>query len=326
MSRPVNPRLTRSWASAAVNLFVVGAFLAACSSSVSNPSGSTASFPPLALQQGTSAIAVTSGSNNLRVLASGDGIEKPMWLPGHRDLAFLVPNYGLNPPANELWVLDVNTGTHWQVTNVYPEQIRYFSIGGPGPTVIYNDLGAIRRFTLAGLSSHVVPIPTSQPLIFDKNAVGLSISPSGTLFAYADNSSPPALYTASVSGGSRRLVFQGTDNVCLIDNPAWSPDGNWIAFSMCVEKGTLDAKTNIWLIRPNGTGLHELLRSPTLSTMANSNPTWSPSGDWIAFEGSPYRLGAGPSGLFRVHPDGTDFRAIAVVQKHSSTEYSTPAW
>ena len=57
-------------------------------------------------------------------------------------------------------------------------------------------------------------------------------------------------------------------------DPAWSPDGEWIAFAS-EQEGTFD----IWRMRPDGTGIERLTTGPAI----DHDPTWSPDGRAIAF-------------------------------------------
>ncbi len=56
---------------------------------------------------------------------------------------------------------------------------------------------------------------------------------------------------------------------------AWSPNGDWIAFT---HTDSLEAKAGIWLIRTDGTGARLWQRG------LSSYITWSPDSKWIAFE------------------------------------------
>ena len=57
--------------------------------------------------------------------------------------------------------------------------------------------------------------------------------------------------------------------------PAWSPDGNRLAFSGQSGGGASD----IWIVNVNGGGLRRLTDDPA----ADDDPTWSPDGAWIAW-------------------------------------------
>jgi dipeptidyl aminopeptidase/acylaminoacyl peptidase len=74
-----------------------------------------------------------------------------------------------------------------------------------------------------------------------------------------------------------------TDGEWDARDPAWSPDGQWIAF-IANQSGDPVAKTyqeDLWLVRPDG---GELKKIPTTDGY-KKNPTWSPDGQKIAYIG-----------------------------------------
>jgi Tol biopolymer transport system component len=58
-----------------------------------------------------------------------------------------------------------------------------------------------------------------------------------------------------------------------IVEPAWSPDGRWIAFARSSSEGAREG--DVWLVRPDGGDPHQL-RAHAIA------PAWSPSGAEIA--------------------------------------------
>ena len=59
-------------------------------------------------------------------------------------------------------------------------------------------------------------------------------------------------------------------------DPAWSPDGRWIAY---VRRLPGDTIREIWIMRPDGSGAHRL----TSLHGTSINPAWSPDGRRIVF-------------------------------------------
>jgi hypothetical protein len=64
--------------------------------------------------------------------------------------------------------------------------------------------------------------------------------------------------------------------------PDWSPDGNWIVFARAHESyegptGHARRRQDIFLVRPDGTGLRRLTRNSD----NNVSPAWSPDGKRI---------------------------------------------
>jgi len=98
--------------------------------------------------------------------------------------------------------------------------------------------------------------------------VGASLSPNGKAIVYSSNRSGRfEIYQREVSstGGAIQLTDDGEQNV----EPAWSPDGKWIAYHSV-------AKHGIWLMPASGGRRWRL-------TAFGSAPAWSPDGRQVAF-------------------------------------------
>lgn len=112
---------------------------------------------------------------------------------------------------------------------------------------------------LTDLTSGEVTRLTTSPF-FDCLA---HVSPAGDAVAYHSCGEP---------GCRIRVVApDGSDDRLLVDVegswPRWSPDGEWIAFT-----GTVDGNTDIWLVRPDGTGL----RAMTTASGRDETADWRP--------------------------------------------------
>ena len=68
----------------------------------------------------------------------------------------------------------------------------------------------------------------------------------------------------------RRLTFQGSYNT----NPAWSPDGRWIAYET-----RLEGQFDIWLIDPSGATNVPLVSNPR----SDEGTSWAPNSRKLAF-------------------------------------------
>jgi Tol biopolymer transport system component len=127
------------------------------------------------------------------------------------------------------------------------------------------------------------------------------------------------------------------------DDPAWSPDGQWIAFTQ--SRGTAGpGRGSIWIMRADGSEKRQLTSHPdngfdlgpswspdgqriafqrggiaivTVATGAvsyldlpgtASQPAWSPDGRHIAFAWRPSEPGSGTWELYTVRPDGSGMR------------------
>lgn len=131
-------------------------------------------------------------------------------------------------------------------------------------------------------------------------------SPDGSQLVHAEFSSDPevfrSLYITSFDGRSYQLTFPGNFEPCAHEDrsfgfdfwdPAWSPDGNLIAFTHC---------RNLYTIAPNGENLQQLTRTGTYS------PRWSPDSQFIFF--------LDEDEIKRVSRDGSNLRSIGKIQYH----------
>ena len=112
---------------------------------------------------------------------------------------------------------------------------------------------------------------------------------------------------ASAGGGARRLVGgQGWD-----ETPAWSPDGNRIAFARSVfAPGEPDValSVDVWTVAADGRGRRNVTRDGSASS-----PAWSPDGRRLAFVRG--------DGVFVVRRDGSGKARIA-----RRDDPGAPAW
>lgn len=151
---------------------------------------------------------------------------------------------------------------------------------------------------------------TSGPPFFHEQPTW---SPQGTRIAFV---TPNGILTMDATTGTD--VQQVTTNPLVEDRqPSWSPDGQWIAFTR-VRHSRQREQTALFLVRPDGTGLHRL----TAWGMNADWPDWSPDGTLIAFAGK--GTVAAPSRIFTIHPDGSGLTDL--VKTTGSADFHDPTW
>jgi Tol biopolymer transport system component len=138
-------------------------------------------------------------------------------------------------------------------------------------------------------------------------AYDYTLSPDGGRFVFRGDDF--ALFVASVGDATRRL----TDDA---RNPAWSPDGKWVAFITGVahvnDYGRYDY---IAIVHPDGTGRQRLQLQPGIAVGAS----WAPDSKRLVFTAPADGL---DGDLYTVRRDGTDLRKVLPRSRYEPSRVS----
>jgi WD40 repeat protein len=139
-----------------------------------------------------------------------------------------------------------------------------------------------------------------------------SWSPDGKqlAFVHSDENGYSQIFTANLDGSDLKQLTTGPEDHGL---SGFSPDGQWILYTLETEKGS--AISNIFLVRPDGSG--EI--AVTQETRGyRSRPVWSPEGDWIAFAAKI----EGNYDIYLIRADGTKLIRVTL----GTANEVAPAW
>lgn len=144
------------------------------------------------------------------------------------------------------------------------ERLSFWASGNEGSLIVTADGST-------GVLLEKVVLPEYRNLFTwnPKNGLLAFARQSGSLYEVAISSSANAAGAVVESGGEEYA-------------PAWSADGQWIAFQS--DAGRERGQNEIWIARADGTGISRVTDSPP--GIWSRAPTWSPDGRWIAYVSS----------------------------------------
>jgi TolB protein len=195
----------------------------------------------------------------------------PAWSPDGARIAFVSDR--VEPGVFHLYVANADGSgltalTAGRVTADWPEW-------SPDGEWIFFDQRKNEKIEIARIhysGGESVPVTSSE----EGSDSHAAISPKGAA-AFDSNREADGLrklYTMAIDGTKVRLI---TLNPHSNSFPAWSPDGEWIAFR--IRKSTFSPVSEIHVIKPDNTGLRQV----TKLGVAATHPAWSPDGTRIVF-------------------------------------------
>ena len=243
-------------------------------------------------------------TGELRQLTRGAGDQSPKWSPDGRWLAFRSSRDG----SPQVWVLPEGVGEARPVTDLE---------------------SGISAFAWAP-DSHRLAVVSAvmEPSVTEQMLGGAVVSESGDVLV-ADRlryrtgttylgSAYPHIFVVSIDGDAPLQITEGPYED---SEPAWSPDGQRIAFvSNRTDEPDFNRDTDIWVVPAAGGPVERLSGGPG----TDASPRWSPDGTWLAFRGNsdPHDYGSQHQ-IWLVGAEGGEPRKLTEGIDHSP---STFAW
>jgi Tol biopolymer transport system component len=270
-----------------------------------------------------------SGNDQTLLLVSPDGRESlalnvgpgmspdsPAWSPDSKRLAFSSYSKGDGKEGKGIYVIEVATGVVSRLTtgpdNAYDpswspdgRQIAFRRIPDDANGTLDFERGRMWLMDAEGKNQHQVgDVKTSL--------TATARSPAGDAFVVARNTGDSSdLFVVRTDGTVvRRLTWSGWADL----DPAWSPDGQSIAYV-----ALRDEKASVQVIAADGSRVTPVATSFKLV----EHPSWAPGSDQLVFIGS--AEGIRSEKLYVVKADGLGLRPIIEAPGEDS-RYDTPAW
>ena len=193
----------------------------------------------------------------------------PQWSPDGKYLAFLGVRGTDKDTENQVWTLDLRGGEAVQFTNV-PQGVNSYrwSPDGTKMALVIKDAKPQTNAPDENSSNEKLEPFVIDRLQFKKDYVG-----------YLDRRRTH-IYIKNGNEKPIQITFGDYDD----SDPQWNPDNKLIAF-VSKREGDPDANNNsdIWLVDSSDDKKNRELKKLTINPGPDTNPSWSPDGNTIAY-------------------------------------------
>ena len=181
--------------------------------------------------------------------------------------------------SEEAWNVNEPPG-NWRTITIDTEQTTWsnVSVSADGETVLFDMLGDIYTVPLSGGEATAL----TQDIAWNFQP---TFSPDGTQIAFiSDRGGADNLWVMDADGGNPRQVSQEQSNI--VHNPAWSPDGRYLAAKKSFMGSRSIAGGEIWMFHAasQGKGLQLTERPNGEEDQKNqADPAFSADGRYVYF-------------------------------------------
>lgn len=219
---------------------------------------------------------VDGQNNRLLVPCENAACGRVAWMPTKREFTYEkhLGSDGQGTPT--LWQFD------WEKQVTQPLAIEDSEAGtivswspdGRWISYVLPDQGVINVVNTGDGRRYELPIGTSDPVAWDPTSKALAMLE----IKQDNNQALSQLVRLDLDSGERTNI--GTPRMAD-RQPAWSPTGDWLAVTRRDWTGKYPSKTQIWLMRRDGSEAHPVLADEEVQYLS---PVWSPDGKSLLFQ------------------------------------------